>query len=85
MKYIKLFENFMDGNKVQYKAVKNSEGKWEIHMKNPNQNEFSLPTSGTLWTNDGKYYNSEGDAINVIKSQTNEDGLDGDTELDTIE
>ena len=43
-------------SKVEYKAVPNKYGKWEIHMKNPVDKEFKLPDSGTLWTNSGKYY-----------------------------
>ena len=69
MKYIKLFENFIDSDKAEYKAVQNQEGKWEIHIKNTNDNDFNLPTSGSLWTNDGEYYRSEGDANDVIESQ----------------
>ena len=65
LKYVKLFESFV---KVEYKAVPNKDGKWEIHMKNPVDKEFKLPSSGTLWTNSGKYYSSEGEAIGMIKS-----------------
>ena len=87
MKYIKLFENFMDQHKSEYKAVQNGKGQWEIHIKNPVDTDFNLPTSGTLWTNDGKYYSSEGDANAVIKSQIEgmEDddfGFDGDQDDD---
>ena len=77
MKYIKLFENFMDKHKFEYKAVQNQEGKWEIHIKNTNDNDFNLPTSGSLWTNDGKYYSSEGSANtainNLVQSLDDED------------
>lgn len=65
LKYVKLFEYF---EKVQYKAVLNKDGKWEIHMKNPVDKEFKLPSSGKLWTNGGKYYSSEGEANDMIKS-----------------
>lgn len=75
MKYVKTFENFIDQHDYEYKAVQNQEGKWEIHVKEPMvDDDFILPTnpdgsvSGTLWTNGGKYYSSEGEAINTIKS-----------------
>jgi hypothetical protein len=69
LKYVKLFENFIDEHDYEYKAVQNQEGKWEIHVKEPMvDDDFILPTSGTLWTNGGKYYSSEEEAINTIKS-----------------
>ena len=71
MKYIKLFENFMDKHKSEYKAVQNGEGKWEIHIKDHMDKVFNLPNlpnSGSLWTNDGKYYSSEGSANTAINN-----------------
>ena len=51
--------------KVEFLAVKRADGKYEIHMKYPGSTgeykEFKLPTEGTMWTNDGKGYNSEGE------------------------
>jgi hypothetical protein len=83
MKHIKLFENFTDKNKSEYKAVKKGEGKWEIHIKNPADNDFNAPKSGSVWTNNGKYYSSEGEANDVIKSLLNVFG--GDTDTDSEE
>jgi len=59
-----------DTGSVEYKVVQRKDGKYEIHMKTGGgiYKDFNLPKSGTIWTNDGKGYDSKEEAEKTINT-----------------
>ncbi len=66
-------ETINENTKTEYLAVKRPDGKYEIHMKTGGgeYKEFKLPPDGSIWTNDGKGYNSESEAQSKIREIKN--------------
>ena len=59
-----------DTGGIEYKVVQRKDGKYEIHMKTGGgiYKDFNLPKSGTIWTNDGKGYDSKEEAEKAIST-----------------